>query len=268
MHRSIRKVLRTVANYDPDYYDMYLDPNEALFSQLYLEHITRHAKTAGIQPPATILEAGCQAGRFVVPLAKLGFQVTGVDTSIFALRRARQHAKVAGVPATFVRGDVLRWLRAHPHQHYDLVLCTEVLYLSPQYREILQALAHAVRPGGLLCVSHRSKFYYLFEALKQYDLETAGQVMRSTEGAFRGSHYYNWQTAAELRALYQALGLTWVAMYPIDRFAWLTGMNPSTLSSAQRKAWLELELNEDEEAGTCARYVFVVAARPLTASSR
>ena len=105
MRRAVRKLLRAVANYDPDYYDMYADANEAFFAQLYIERITRHAEAAGIRPPATILEAGCQAGRLVVPFATLGYQVTGIDASMFALRRARAHTKAAGTTATFLQGE-------------------------------------------------------------------------------------------------------------------------------------------------------------------
>ncbi|MBI3011908.1 MAG: methyltransferase domain-containing protein, partial [Candidatus Omnitrophica bacterium] len=324
MQKVIRKVLRAVADYDPDYYDMYADANEAFFATLYVERIKRHAREAGIHPPATeagtpaaslgeakragvgegrapsrpafrgrpdgdrsrsaddrgrvpssagwltgvpkhivrggrsrrptepgtpdaslceakrwgsatagrprarhsadapmasapgvpsiadrrptLLEAGCQAGRLVIPFARLGFQVTGVDTSRYALRRAQEHAEAAGVGATFVRGDVMEVLRRDPDRLFDIVVCAEVLYLSPRYREMLQALAGAVRPGGLLCVSHRPKFYYLLEAFRQYDLAAVDAVLQRNEGPFRDSAYYNWQTEEELRALYGSLG--------------------------------------------------------------
>ena len=262
MQKTLRKILRVVADHDPDYYDMYADANEAFFARLYVEHITRHAAAAGIRPPATLLEAGCQAGRLVVPFAKLGFQVTGIDTSGFALRRAREHAEAAGVNATFVQGDLAKVLPREPRRSYDIVVCAEVLYLSKDYRTMLQVLADSVRPGGLLCVSHRPKFYYLLEALRQYDLETAKDVVSRSEGPFRDSAYYNWQTEEELRALYHALGLTWVARYPIDQLAWLSPLSPSMLSDAQRDQWLQLEEACVGQTGTCARYVLVIAQRP------
>jgi len=262
MQKLVRKVLRAVADYDPDYYDMYADPNETCFAQLYVERIKRHAQDAGIRLPASLLEAGCQAGRLVVPFAKLGFEVTGIDTSEFALRRAREHAKAAGVEATFIRGDLVSVLAGHPEWRFDVVVCAEVLYLSPDYRRMLQSMAGVVRSGGLLCVSHRPKFYYLVEALRQYDLSAAAQVLERTEGPFRDASYYNWQTEAELRALYDTLGLRWIAMYPIDRFAWLSGMSPSALTSAQREQWLRMELGSDGDAGICARYALIVAQRP------
>src|SRR3989338_11478539 len=124
VRKTVRKVLRTVANHDPDYYDMYLDPNEAFFAKLYVEHIMRHATAVGIRPGSTLLEAGCQAGRLVVPFAKLGFEVTGIDRSAFALRRAKAHAQAAGIRASFLRGDVVEILR-NDHRQYDLVVCAE-----------------------------------------------------------------------------------------------------------------------------------------------
>lgn len=265
MHKAIRKLLRTVANYDPEYYDMHDDPNESSFAQCYLDPITAHAAATGITPPSTVLEAGCQAGRLVVPLAKRGFRVTGLDTSGFALRRAKQHVRQAGVDATFVRGGILEALSRQPQVQYDIVICAEVLYLSQQYRQLLRTLAGAVRPGGLLCVSHRPKFYYLLEAMKQYDLDAARYVATHQEGPCAGGGYrgyFNWQTEAELRALYEALELRWLAAHPIDRLVWLAGLSPSTMTPAQQHQWLQLE-RELDEARTVGRYLLVIAQRPL-----
>ena len=220
----------------------------------------RHAEERGITPPAAVLEAGCQAGRLVVPLARRGFRVTGVDTSGFALRRARAHLRAAGAQAELIRGDAAEALSARPGA-YDLAVCAEVVYLSPRYREILQALARAVRPGGLLCVSHRPQHYYFVEALRASDPATAGAVLRRPEGRFRDSAYYNWQTEPQLRSLYASLGLRWVAAYPIDRLAWLSGARLSSFSAEQRQRWLEWELEMVDNA-MCARYVLVIAERP------
>lgn len=264
MHRRLRKILRAVADYDPEYFDMYADPNETWFARLYLERIRSHAEAAGIRPPATVLEAGCQAGRLAVPLAQAGFRVTGIDTSGFALRRARQHAKRVGTELTLVRGDVMKVLPARSGQQYDMAICAEVLYLSAQYRDMLRLLRNAIRPGGLLCASHRPRWYYLLEALKQRDFSSAQDVLSRGGGPFRDSAYYNWQTEEELRALYRSLELEWIAMYPIDRLAWLSGVGPAQLSQVQRDQWLRMELQLPVDTGTCARYLLVVAHRPAS----
>ena len=260
MNRRLRKLLRAVADRDPDYYDMYDDANERLFAQLYLTRILRHAEAAGIRPPAEALEAGCQAGRLAIPLAQHGFHVTGVDASGFALRRARAHAQAAGIRAQWRRGDFVRLLKRRP-QRYDLAVCAEVVYLSPRYRDMLRSLREAVRPGGLVCVSHRPQLYYLYEALRHEDHATALEVLRRREGRFRDHAYVNWQTEEELRALYAEAGLEWVAHYPIDRVAWLSRMQPGALPPAQQQEWLDLELALSGEGRMCARYVLVVARR-------
>ena len=262
VRRLTKKFLRAVADYDPDYYDMYTDPSEACFAQLYIDSIARHAAEAGIRPPARVLEAGCQAGRLVVPLAKLGFEVTGIDTSRYAIRRAREHARAAGVHATFIHGDLGAVLQQRNAPTYDIVTCAEVLYLSPQYRSLLQTLAHSVRPGGLLCVSHRPKGYYLLEALKEGDLTTAMDIVQHSEGAFRGSTYYNWQSEEELRQLYASLGLPQITLEPIDRLAWLSGLSLAALTPAQQARWLALEQQLPYVVGQWARYLLVVATTP------
>ena len=266
MHQIVRKLLRTVANHDPAYYDMYADPHEACFARLYVERIAHAAAEAGIRQPATLLEAGCQAGRLVVPLAQRGFRVTGIDTSGFALRRARRHARESGVAAAFRRGDLLEVLRRTPGCAYDVVVCAEVLYLAPNFREMVRALAGAVRPGGLLCISHRPVGYYFIEAIRHGDLATALRVLGSREGRFDGPFpergYYNWQDEADLRRLYGELGFRDVALYPIDRYAWLSGIDVARLTGTEHDAWLELELRSDGLSAVSGRYTLVVAVKP------
>lgn len=264
MHKTVRKVLRAVADYDPDYYDMYEDAQESFFAKLYVRRVVAQARSVGIHPPATLLEAGCQAGRLVVPLAQQGFRVTGIDTSGFALRRAREHAKAAGVDATFVQGDLVQVLRRHPGWRYDIIVCAEVLYLSPTYREMLGALAGALRPGGILYASHRPKFYYLVEAIRQYDMETARFVLDHSEGPFRDARYYNWHTLEELQALYQSLGLRWMGVWPIDRFAWLCGMSPSRLTEQQQHDLSTIETSDAAGDGLCGRYALVACQKPAS----
>lgn len=266
MRRLLKKVLRAVANYDPTYYDMYADPNEAFFAQVYVERIARAADESGIHPPATLLEAGCQTGRLAIPFARRGFRVTGIDTSGFALRRARRHARQAGVQAGFVRGDLMQVLPREPRAQYDIVVCAEVIYLAADLRAMAQVLAESVRPGGLLCISHRPVSYYLIESLRRGDAAAARHALEHREGQFEGPFpergSYNWQDAEGLRELYRELGLREVVLYPIDRYAWLSGVNVSQLASAERTAWFEAELGGSESLTSCSRYVLVIASKP------
>ena len=264
MQTLVKKVLRSVAGYDPGYYDMHDDANEAFFGRLYLDRIEEQARALGIAPPATVLEAGCQAGRLAIPLAQAGVRVTGIDTSGFALRRAKRHAAGAGVSVRWIRGDLAQVLARRPEWQYDMVVCAEVLYLCRDYRRMLELLARAVRPGGLLCVSHRPKAFYLIEALKRGRTDAAGFVLAHSEGLldYHERGYFNWQSRDELEALYRGLGMRWLGAFPIDRYAWLMDLAPARLTEDQRADLRALERRDPAGDEHCARYLCVMTQRP------
>jgi len=261
MDKTLRKILRATVNYDPDYFDMYTDRDEAFASQLYLKPFRDHLNQLQIKPPARILDAGCQTGRLAIPLAKQGFKVTGIDTSGFALRLAKAHAKCANVSLSLIKGDISEVLRAKALGNYDAVLCAEVLYLQPHFRKTLQDLYDALRPGGLLAISHRPKHYYLFSAIKRDDIDGARYVLNNQEGPIEDSKYFNWQSIDELRAIYEQMGCTWLGAYAIDRFAWMLGISPSRLNDEQRRALFHLESSEHPETNSASRYTFIIAQK-------
>ncbi len=265
LKKTFRKLLRSVANYDPDYYDMYADPAESLFAQSYLEHFIRHAREASLSASPTVLEAGCQTGRLAIPLAKAGFLVTGIDRSGFALRRAKSHARQNRVSIDWVQGDFME-LKIPLEKLFDMVVCAEVVYQVKHYREMLAKLAQSVRPGGLLFVSHRLRAYYIVESLRHEAPDVARRVAESSEGLFDSRFhracYFNWQTASELRTLYAQLGLSWVDWHPIDRLAWVCQGKVDHLGEAQRRRWLDLESQLPKEDTSTARYALGVSKRP------
>ncbi|KAA6224417.1 class I SAM-dependent methyltransferase [Streptomyces albofaciens JCM 4342] len=108
-------------------------------------------------PPGQALDVGCGEGADALWLARRGWQVTAVDVSQVALRRAA--ATAADLATDFA--DRVAWARADltatppPAEAFDLV---SVQYF-PLRREpdhtALRGLLRAVAPGGtLLFVSH------------------------------------------------------------------------------------------------------------------
>lgn len=102
---------------------------------------------AGREPPARVATLGCGIGRESIALARLGFEVTGVDFSPTAIDRAREAAADAGVAATFVVDD-LTDLR-HVDGPFDLI--TDFGALSDLRRSLrpsyLTNLVSLTRPG-------------------------------------------------------------------------------------------------------------------------
>ena len=76
MVRLLRKALRGVLHYDPSYCDMYEDPHARASAVEYLGHIRRHLRERFGTARLQLLDAGCQAGRLLVPLAEDGHIVT------------------------------------------------------------------------------------------------------------------------------------------------------------------------------------------------
>ncbi len=216
MAQLIRKALRAVLNYDPSFCDMYEDAHARAVAAEYLRYITHHFQGCFGNQRLTILDAGCQAGRLLIPLAQEGHRLIGVDTSRFALHRARRHAKEHHLSVQFHRGNINALRRWIPPANLDAVLCVEVLYLCPNYQELLRLLVESVKPGGLLCVSHRPTLYYVTRALVRGHGEQAAELLTRPEGQSPEGHYHNWHTQEQLVVLYRSLSLNVLGCYPID----------------------------------------------------
>lgn len=102
-------------------------------------------------PPARVLDVACGTGRHAVPLARLGYRVTGADLSASYLRLARQRARRARVKADFVRRDMRR-LRLDGRFDAVLNLWTSLGYFPSPAQDVaaLREMRRTLRPGGRL----------------------------------------------------------------------------------------------------------------------
>ena len=75
------------------------------------ERLTFVRDFAAREKPSTLLDVGCGAGRFSVPLAQAGARVVGIDPADAMVAMATDRAKEAGVSAQcrFVEADYLLW---------------------------------------------------------------------------------------------------------------------------------------------------------------
>jgi SAM-dependent methyltransferase len=122
------------------------------------EFARRAATLLGLRPGAAVLDLGCGFGRVSVPLARMGFCVTGVDQHAGFVAHAREWARREGVLATFHEGEMSAVAVAQP---FDAVLCvfnSFGYYADPALDQRVLETAHAaLRPGGrfLLEAAHR-----------------------------------------------------------------------------------------------------------------
>ncbi len=114
----------------------------------------------GIQP-SSLLDVACGEGTYAVGMAKLGYQVTGIDQSQRMINLAKTRAQEEGVDVNFLVED----MRAIPYEgEFDLVTCFfDSLNYLLTIRDLHQAFKGAFRalaPGG----------FYIFDMNTIYGL--------------------------------------------------------------------------------------------------
>jgi SAM-dependent methyltransferase len=97
-----------------------------------------------------LLHLQCHFGLDTLSWARRGARAIGVDFSPVAVRRARQLAEQAGLPADFVESDVLA-LPAGLAGRFDVVFASYgVLCWISSARAWMASAANCLRPGGAL----------------------------------------------------------------------------------------------------------------------
>lgn len=90
-----------------------------------------------------VLDLACGEGGNAVYLAKLGFQVEGVDLSLVGLQHAKQLAAAKGVRLDVWVADLGYY--PLPVNRYDLIININFLM-----RNLIKPIDQALKPGGLL----------------------------------------------------------------------------------------------------------------------
>src|SRR4051812_4000273 len=133
-------------------YDLIIDPP----GERQLAAIAEAFAHAGVNPGASLVDAGCGTGAYALGLAALGFGVTAVDSSHELLAEAEARAQAAAADVELACGDFTRGWR--PAQLADGVLCRGVLndLLDDAGRQrALASFASWLRPGGALLLDVR-----------------------------------------------------------------------------------------------------------------
>ena len=135
-------------------------------------------------PGKAVLDAGCGGGRWSYGLAKLGAQVTAVDTNISAINATRAALNEIGAQAAFLQSDLESLHSKLPHESFDLVWSWGVLHHCVSFTGALKSVARLVRPGGMI-------YLYLY-GRESIDLSTDIRI-------FKDRLMYNYLPTAEAR---------------------------------------------------------------------
>jgi len=111
------------------------------------------AEAAGL-PPGRVLDVGCGEGADAIWLARRGWDVTALDVSGVALRRAAEHARAADVTVRWFHAELTE--AALPPASFDLVSALYPALLRTAREKAERTLLAAVAPGGVLLFVHHA----------------------------------------------------------------------------------------------------------------
>jgi len=83
------------------------------------KNILKMLKEHGVKS-GKVLEIGCGNGRICIPLAKKGFDVTGIDISPIYIEDAKKKARKHKVKAKFIIGDMRNLPRIFKKEKFDI----------------------------------------------------------------------------------------------------------------------------------------------------
>jgi ubiquinone/menaquinone biosynthesis C-methylase UbiE len=111
--------------------------------------------TASLPPAARILEIAPGPGYFAVELARLGFEVTGLDISHSFVEIASAYARREAVPVDFRQGDVAAL--PFPAASFDVIVCQAAFKNFREPVKALNEMRRVLRPGGVAVIQDMSR---------------------------------------------------------------------------------------------------------------
>lgn len=98
-----------------------------------------------------LLDIGCGGGLLCEPMARLGFDVVGVDPSEEGVGAARAHAEAMRLAIDYRCGEAQALLAAA--ERFDVVLNMEVIEHVAEPGGFLRGAAQLIAPGGLMLLA-------------------------------------------------------------------------------------------------------------------
>ena len=253
------------------FHDMVLHPDEAYYQEQYWNWMLPELEQRFSDRRARALDVGCGQGRLAVPLAEWlsSGTVVGIDLTGPAIESARAYARERTVTnVEFQEVDARKYVNALAPASLDLALMLEVAFFMPSYREVIDSLANALKPGGLLLISFRSQHFDLLHSIRSRDWQSARLVRDVREGNWGGgSTWFSWQTTDDITQILSAAGFALERICGIGVCSGIEGdplsliAQPSQLSERDRAELMEIELSFAEQYPNCGRYVLAVASK-------
>ncbi|MCU4176118.1 class I SAM-dependent methyltransferase [Carboxylicivirga sp. N1Y90] len=130
-------------------YDKYYR-TENLFGEAYVQLIDFFSS---YKPKGILLDVGCGQGRDVIPLARLGYQVTGIDSSMVGVEQMNTIAQKEGLNVTGLVGDIYAF---DNYSAFDIVLLDSMFHFEKRDKQketlLLSKIARDIKSNAVICV--------------------------------------------------------------------------------------------------------------------
>ncbi len=130
-------------------YDKYYETRD-LFGETYPELIDffKH-----YEPKCKLIDLGCGQGRDSIPLARLGYNVTGIDNSKVGIDQLNSISKKERLNITGLVGDIYTF---DNYQEYDIVLLDSMFHFTKRdlkrETDLIDKIAKRINKNGLICI--------------------------------------------------------------------------------------------------------------------
>jgi SAM-dependent methyltransferase len=120
---------------------------EASFSAA-AENVPKIAALSGVSS-GRVLDLACGPGRYAIPLARAGYEVTAVDRTRFLLDQARDGASRAGAKVEWIEQDMREFVRPAAFDLAINVFTSFGYFDEPaENRRVLENIHASLKPGG------------------------------------------------------------------------------------------------------------------------
>ncbi|MHA2314506.1 MAG: class I SAM-dependent methyltransferase [Candidatus Hermodarchaeia archaeon] len=115
--------------------------------------MTKIAKRLEARGVKRVLDLGCGSGRHTVFLAKIGFDVFGLDLAPTGLSETIQHLAEAGLTAHVTLSDIQRL--PYDDEFFDAIISVQVIHHNRirDIEETISEMSRVLKPGGLVWVT-------------------------------------------------------------------------------------------------------------------
>lgn len=170
-----------------------------------------------------LLDVGCGGGLISVPMAKIGFDVEGIDASEKNIMVAHAHAKKNNIKNLDYHFTSVENHAPKNANKYDVILALEVLEHVVEIENFIYSLKQMLKPGGVLIISTINKTFKSLLLAKVAAEYILGWVPVGTHSWFK------FLKPQDLRKMFKTVGMeiedkTGMIFNPLTR-EWKLGRN-------------------------------------------